>query len=86
MSRHGLTTGQSGRGNPVSELAGIESLSSVSLMSSVFLGSQPVRGEKSSRVTKVPLAESRRLFVTESKSSEYIERKDRKKKVKCRER
>ena len=27
-----------------------------------------VRGEKSSRVTKVPLAESRRLFVTESSS------------------
>ena len=42
--------------------------------------------EKSSRVTKVPLAKSRRLFVTESKSSEYIERKDRKKTVKCRER
>ena len=35
--------------------------------------------EKSSRMTKVPLAEPRRLFVTESKSSEYIERKDRKK-------
>ena len=27
---------------------------------------ETVRGEKSSRVTKVPLAESRRLFVTES--------------------
>ena len=35
-----------------------------------------VRWEKSSRLTKVPLAESRRLFVTESKSSEYMERKD----------
>ena len=45
-----------------------------------------VRGEKSSRVTKVPLAESRRLFVTESKSSEYIEREDRKRKVKSRKR
>ena len=45
-----------------------------------------VLGEKSSTVTKVPLAESRRLFVSESKSLEYIERKDGKKKVKCRER
>ena len=36
-------------------------------------------------MTKVPLAESRRLIVTESKSSEYIERKDRKRKVKSRE-
>ena len=33
----------------------------------------------SSEVTKVPLAELRRLFVTESKLSEYMERKDRKK-------
>ena len=32
----------------------------------------------SSEVTKVTLAESRRLFVTESKLSEYMERKDRK--------
>ena len=47
---------------------------------------ESVRWEKSSRVTKVPLAESRRLFVTESKSESYIERKDRKKKVKSRER
>ena len=45
-----------------------------------------MNGEKSSRVTKVPLAESRRLFVTESKSESYKERKDGKKKVKCRER
>ena len=33
-------------------------------------------------MTKVPLAESRRLFVTESKSESYIERKDRKRKEK----
>ena len=66
-------------------LLGTESLSPVSLMSSVSLGSQPVGGKKSSRVTKVPLAESRRLFVTESKSESYIERKDGKKKVKSRE-
>ena len=39
----------------------------------------------SSEVTKVPLAKSRRLFVTESKSLEYMERKDGKKTVKCRE-
>ena len=45
-----------------------------------------VRGEKSSRVTKVPLAESRRLIVMESKLSECMERKDRKKMGKCRER
>ena len=43
-----------------------------------------VGGKKSSRVTKVPLAESRRLFVTESKSESYIEKKDRKRKVKSR--
>ena len=45
----------------------------------------PVLRKTSSKVTKVPLAESRRLFVTESKSSEYMERKDGKKMVKCRE-
>ena len=37
-----------------------------------------MRGEKSSKVTKVPLAELRRLFVTESKLSEYMEKKDKK--------
>ena len=41
-------------------------------------------GKTSSKVTKVPLAELRRLFVTESKSLEHMERKDGKKKVKCR--
>ena len=35
-------------------------------------------------MTKVPVAESRRLFVTESKSESYIEKKDRKRKVKSR--
>ena len=43
-------------------------------------------GKVSSEVTKVPLAELRKLFVTESKLSEYMERKDRKKTVKCGER
>ena len=43
-------------------------------------------GKESSEVTKVPLAELRRLLVTESKLSEYIERKERKKTVKCGER
>ena len=52
----------------------------------VSVDSESVSGKESSEVTKVPLAESRRLFVTESKSSEYMERKDGKKKVKCRER
>ena len=47
---------------------------------------EPVSGKVSSEVTKVPLAELRRLFVTESKLSEYMERKDRKKTRKCRER
>ena len=50
---------------------------------------QPLRDvswEVSSEVTKVPLAELRRLFVMESKLSECMERKDRKKMVKCRER
>ena len=43
--------------------------------------------EESSEVTKVPLAESRRLLVMESKSdSACLERKDRKKMVKCMER
>ena len=37
-----------------------------------------VSGKVSSEVTKLPLAESRRLLVTESKLSEYMERKDRK--------
>ena len=37
-------------------------------------------------MTKVPLAELRRLFVTKSKSLEYMERKDGKKTVKCGER
>ena len=36
-----------------------------------------VRWKASSEVTKVPLAESRRLFVTESKSLEYMERKEK---------
>ena len=45
-----------------------------------------VSGKVSSEVTKVPLAELRRLLVTESKLSEYIERKDRKKTRKCGER
>ena len=40
----------------------------------------------SSEVTKVPLAELRRLIVTESKLSERMERKEGKKMVKCRER
>ena len=44
-----------------------------------------VSWEESSEVTKVPLAESRRLIVMESKLSECMERKDRKKMVKCRE-
>ena len=35
---------------------------------------------------EVPLAESRRLLVTESKLSEYMERKDRKETRKCGER
>ena len=39
----------------------------------------------SSMVAKVPSAELRRLFVTESKSLEYMERKDGEKMVKCRE-
>ena len=43
-------------------------------------------GKVSPEMTKVPLAELRRLFVTESKLSEYMERKDRKKTVKCGER
>ena len=43
-------------------------------------------GKESSEVTKVPLTESRRLFVMESKLSERMERKDRKKMLKCRER
>ena len=45
-----------------------------------------VSGKVSSEVTKVPLPELRRLFVTESKLSEYMGRKDRKKTVKCGER
>ena len=45
-----------------------------------------VSGKVSSEVTKVPLAESRRLCVTESKSLEYIERKDGKETLKCEER
>ena len=45
-----------------------------------------VSGKVSSEVTKVPLAESRRLLVTESKLSEYMERKERKKTRKCGER
>ena len=45
-----------------------------------------VSGKVSSEVTKVPLAELRRLFVMESKLLEYTERKDRKKMVRCRER
>ena len=44
---------------------------------------QSVSGKVSSEVTKVPLAELRRLLVTESKLPEYMERKDRKKTVKC---
>ena len=43
-------------------------------------------GKVSSEVTKVTLAELRRLFVMESKLLEYMERKDRKKTVKCGER
>ena len=43
-------------------------------------------GKESSEVTKVPLAELRRLFVMESKLSEYMEKKDRKRMRKCRER
>ena len=46
----------------------------------------PVSGKVSSEVTKVPLAELRRLFVTESKLSEYMERKEGKKTVRCGER
>ena len=42
-----------------------------------------VSGKVSSEVTKVPFAELRRLLVTESKLSEYMERKERKKTVKC---
>ena len=45
-----------------------------------------VSGKITSEVTKVPLAELRRLLVTESKSLEYMERKDGKKTVKCEER
>ena len=45
-----------------------------------------VLGKASSEVTKVPFAESCRLFDTESKSLEYMERQDGKKTVKCRER
>ena len=45
-----------------------------------------VSGKVSSEVTKLPLAESRRLLVTESKLSEYMERKERKKTRKCGER
>ena len=48
--------------------------------------SRHVSGKVSSEVTKVPLAELRRLFVMESKLLEYMERKDRKKTVKCGER
>ena len=40
-------------------------------------------GKVSSEVTKVPLAELRRLFLMESMLLEYMERKDRKKTVKC---
>ena len=47
---------------------------------------QFVSWEESSEVTKVPLAELRRLIVMESKLSERMERKDRKKMVKCGER
>ena len=43
-------------------------------------------GKVSSEVTKVPLAELRRLFVMESKLSECMEKKDTKKMVKCGER
>ena len=43
-------------------------------------------GKVSSEVTKVPLAELRRLLVMESKLLEYMERKDWKKTVKCGER
>ena len=50
------------------------------------LASGNVSGKVSSEVTKVPLAELRRLFVMESKLSEYMERKERKKMVRCRER
>ena len=50
------------------------------------LGIQYVSGKVSSEVTKVPLAELRRLFVMESTLSEYMERKDRKKTVTCKER
>ena len=45
-----------------------------------------VSGKVSSEVTKVPLAELRSMFVTESKLSEYMERKEGKKMVRCRER
>ena len=45
-----------------------------------------VSWKASSEVTKVPLAELRRLLVTESKLSEYMERKDRQKTRKCGER
>ena len=45
-----------------------------------------VCGKVSSEVTKVPLAESRRLIVMESKLSESMERKEGKTTVKCRER
>ena len=38
------------------------------------------------QVTKVPLAELRRLFVAESQSESYIKKKDRKRKEKSRER
>ena len=48
--------------------------------------SECVSWEESSEVTKIPLAESRRLIVMESKLSERMERKDRKKMVKCGER
>ena len=65
-------------GDRVVELRVIDELRVVGLITCV--------GKTSSKVTKVPLAESRRLFVTESKSLEYMERKDGKKTVKCRER
>ena len=80
-------------GDPVGEEDGrgegeekVPNFSTKAIKKTVFLCAESVLGEKSSKVTKVPLAELRRLFVTESKSLEYMERKDRKKKVKCRER
>ena len=65
-------------GDRVVELRVVDELHVVGLITCV--------GKVSSEVTKVPLAELRRLFVMDSKLSEYMERKERKKTKKCGER